>query len=161
MSANPDTATLVRGIVFENVKRIVGAQLAGLGWSVLLHPTLGVAPAGATTDLAVAPVCGSPQNEMASACAALDILPPHRDSAAEMDRLKRLRQHPHLRDLVIINTSSLRVEHWFRSERSPWLFELVTSPTADLHLHSLGITIGLKHIYLRVHFPSSASRPSA
>jgi hypothetical protein len=149
----------MRGLVQENLRRVLAAQLAGLGWTILSHPAFVARPAGkpVTTDLAIATMSGGPHTQISSVCAVFDILPPNLDSMSDRARLEKLRHRTTLRDLVIVNTSACKVEHWFRSERSPWHFELITGEREHVQVRSLGITIGLPSIYLRVTFPRQLS----
>ncbi|MDP1796792.1 MAG: Uma2 family endonuclease [Planctomycetaceae bacterium] len=63
------------------------------------------------------------------------------------------RKLPSLRELVLVSSTGIQVEHYHRGEDGQWGFWETSDKTASLALTSVDITVPLEEIYRRVEFP--------
>jgi Uma2 family endonuclease len=70
------------------------------------------------------------------------------------DKFEQYRSLPSFTDYVLISQKAMRVEHFQRQPDGRWLLTIV-GPGASLALESIGVTIAIERLYLKVALPSA------
>lgn len=79
------------------------------------------------------------------------------DSTEKYDRSTKMSQYMQidsLQEVVLVSQSQPRVEVYQRSTGGQWIYREARDLTASIALESVGITLPLSEIYLRVEFPT-------
>jgi Uma2 family endonuclease len=80
------------------------------------------------------------------------------DSSEGYDRGDKFAQYqsiPSFMDYVLVSQKAVRVEHFHRRSDGRWLLTIL-GPGAQLVIESIGVTIDVDRIYLKVPFPRPA-----
>jgi Uma2 family endonuclease len=114
-------------------------------------------PGGLYTYPDVAVICGpidrteDPLETVTNPCVLVEVLS---DSTREYDQKGKMafyRSLPTLRDYVLIEQTSVKLDHW-RLEGEQWILRQHSSQNERLHLSAISFQMLLSEIYERVHF---------
>lgn len=110
-------------------------------------------------------VCGEPQFEdknvdtLVNPLVLIEVLSESTESYDRGAKSSQYRKLPTLRELVLVSSMGVQVEHYHRRDDDQWGFWETTDCTASLSLASVGIAVPLAEIYRRVEFSPAAAPP--
>ncbi len=82
----------------------------------------------------------------------VEVLSPSTANYDRMNKFSAYRALPSFKEYIIIYTTEIKVEGYFRKEKDLWLIQTALSEEATLTLHSIGTTVSLRDIYRKVAF---------
>lgn len=111
-------------------------------------------------------VCGEPKFEdehidtLLNPLVLIEVLSESTESYDRGAKAAQYRKLPTLRELVLVSSMGVQVEHYHRRDADDqWAFWETTDRSASLSLASVGVTVPLEEIYRRVEFAAAAVPP--
>ncbi len=111
-------------------------------------------------------VCGEPKFEdkevdtLLNPLVLIEVLSESTESYDRGAKATQYRKLPTLRELVLVSSMGVQVEHYHRRDADDqWAFWETTDRSATLSLASVGVTVPLEEIYRRVEFVAAVAPP--
>ncbi|HEX8342122.1 MAG TPA: Uma2 family endonuclease [Tepidisphaeraceae bacterium] len=106
-------------------------------------------------------VCGPPefdpddknQTTASNPAVVIEVLSPSTEKYDRSEKFKSYLALPALREYVLVNQSSARIESYYRRDDGQWLFTFVDGLEQTLHIEAVAIDIPLAEIYRGLDFP--------
>ena len=152
-------ASREHNLIVTNLTRELSQQLKGKPCEVYSSEMRTRIPNGPYVYPDVVAVCSEPQFEdkgldtLMNPLVVIEVLS---ESTADFDRgtkFHHYRQIESLREYIVVDQAEPHVERFSRGPDGVWQLEDVTGLSAVLTVQSLGCTLPLSEIYLRVTFP--------
>lgn len=118
-----------------------------------------VCPSGLRTYPDVAVVCDQPQFEeddnrtLLNPLLIFEVLSPSTEAYDRGKKFEHYRQIPSLQDYFLVAQDRASVVHLSRGEGEDWIFRSVLGLETALKISTLGCTLPLSEVYLKVEFP--------
>ena len=148
-------ARLQSNLLVELALALRGKDCAALGSDVRVR----VPATGLYTYPDVIVICGPPQfaddqkDTVLNPTVIIEVLSPSTETYDRGRKFQHYRTIPSLRHYVLVEQSSLRVEHYQSQADETWLLRHMDQPEDELRLDTMGVAIPLKLIYAKVELP--------
>ena len=154
--------TLRHALLQSNVFGELYGQLRGRGCTAFTSDMrVRVSATGMYTYPDVTVVCGKPQladthaDTLLNPVVIFEVLSPSTEGYDRGLKFQSYRTLASLRDYILVDQSSVRIEHYTRGEADTWTLRDCQSLEDDLVIDSLGVTLALRRIYDGVEPPAA------
>lgn len=146
-----------------DLTEIVNAQLHGSRCEAFDSDMRVLVDAGLQTYPDLSVVCGAsrfgyPQRDvLLNPTVMFEVLSPSTEAYDRGEKFNRCQGMPSLRQYVLINQSTPRIEVFTRDQEGVWSFGRAEGLDATLRLESIGCELPLRDVYARVRFDGGAA----
>jgi len=109
----------------------------------------------------VAVVCGHPElvagrnDTLTNPVVIIEVLSESTERYDRVDKFRFYRAIPTLREYVLIDQYTPRVEHYWKGADDVWMFEEIAGLDGALELRAISVALSLRDLYARVAFDAS------